>query len=213
MLHEEPVPFLRESFPALFEQGVEILEARAERGDVQARAAVEDIRSASGASLFDLAGEGHVWLSFAEGRCTAGEREPAGAGLRLVLSTPPAAMSLAVRELAQEHQAAPEMVALRAARSVSRRVQEAIGDARLAGRLEVTDVPTLGTVAVLFGVGYSKVPAEPSFTVTTTHAELDAMRRGGADAQAAMFGGSMQFAGDYAPALSLAMQVLGALQR
>jgi hypothetical protein len=207
----DPVTFLRDTYPELFARGIAQLRERTEAGDEAAKRALEDATGAEGELFLDLGSEGSVRLRFQDGEVRPVDQSEQS-GARVAMAVPVAAMRAAVDELERELGRDRDAVALRMASSVSRRAQDAVGDRTLAFDASITGVPELGDVSLRVGFGFPEPPDEPTFSVHLRYEDLEAVREGELGPQQLVTSGRMRFAGDYGPALQVAMQVAQALQ-
>jgi hypothetical protein len=75
-MSQDVVTFLRETFPSLFEKGVADLEAKAASGDEKAKAALEDVKGATGAVVLEVEGADTVYLRADGGKMVVLESAP-----------------------------------------------------------------------------------------------------------------------------------------
>ena len=100
-MNTDPVAFFREDFPALFNEGVSQIKARADEGDEKATARHADIAAAHGAVRVLLEGEGggELFLSVTGGAMTALDAAPDDLPLRMGFAGPADAAKAALEEV------------------------------------------------------------------------------------------------------------------
>ncbi len=211
MSHTDPVAFLKETFPKLFEKGVAQLEAQAAQ-DEKAKKILEDVKGASGAVVLVVEGEGEVYLKLEDGKMTPLDSKPAE-DVRLAVAAPGPALRMLLGEAEKEGELEESKAAMRAARTASKRLQAALGDQSLLFHVIVEDVPELGTVTVRIALNAPEPPEEPTFTATIKYEDLEAARAGEVNPQQLFMGGKLRMAGDYSTALQLGMQLMAQAQQ
>lgn len=197
--------FITGTLPDLFRRGLAALSARAE-SDPKAKAIVADIRAASGASLIHVEGADSYYVSVTGGELSVAMEAPDGVLVRMAVAGPVEGLELFLAESGQEA-AADARVAEGVARLASKRAEDLLGTTRIAMHVIIEDVPDLGNVTVRVGLGMDEPPAEADFTANVTYDALEEMREKGHNAQQAFMAGKIRLAGNYAPGLSLAMQL------
>jgi len=203
----DPVRFFREEFVELFNRGVSVLDRRATESE-RARSILEDVRGARGAALLRFEGGGDVWLRVEEGRMSAPDGPPEDLPLRLAVALPLEAASFWVAQLEEGARLEGDEAAVRAARSASKRVEEAVGDEPLELHLVIRETPDFEEVRVRIGLGPSGPPDEPRFTATVQWDDLAAMRESGQGLQQLFMQGRLKLGGDYSRAMQLGMQLM-----
>lgn len=200
--------FVRKRYPELFAKGVELLEQRASGGSDGAKARLDDIGGSRGAACVRFDGEGTVYFRVDGGRCEAADAPPAGYPIRFAIGAP----AEAVRELIAEGERAgvldrPE-AAIRAASVASKRAEEFLAPHVLRFHVIIAGVPDLGDVTVAIGINAGEPPAKPDFTATVKFDDLEDLRDGKLQPQQLLMGGKVRLAGNYAPAMQIAMQLM-----
>jgi len=198
--------FITGTLPDLFRRGLRDLDARAAAGEAMASAIVADIRAASGASLIHVEGADSYYVSVTNGEIAVGQTKPEGAPVRMAVSGPVEGLELFLAESADEA-AADARVAEGVARMASKRAEDLLGAQRIAMHVVIEEVPELGDVTIRVGLGMDEPPAEADFTANVSYDALEEMREKGQNAQQAFMAGKIRLAGNYTPALSLAMQL------
>jgi len=198
--------FIRHTLPDLFHRGLAELDEKAKGGHAGSKAIAEDIRGASGASLVHIEGAGSYYVSVDAGKMTVTEEALPDVPVRMAVAGPVEGLELFLRESGDEA-VADERAAIGVARMASKRAEDMLAEQRIAMHVVIEEVPDLGDTTVRVGVGMDEPPAEPDFTATVSYDALEEMRENGQNAQQAFMAGKIKLAGNYAPALSLAMQL------
>jgi len=212
-MSQDVVTFLRETFPRLFEKGVADLEAKASSGDAAAKAALDDVKGATGAVVLDVEGGDTVYLRADAGTMVALEAAPDGADVKLAVAAPGPAMAMLLGEAQAAGELEDEKAAQRAVMTASKRLQDALGATSLEFHVIATGVPELDEVTIKIGLNAPEPPADPKFTATIAYADLEAMQNGDTNLQALFMGGKLRMAGDYSQALQMGMQLMAQMQQ
>jgi hypothetical protein len=211
-MSKDVVTFLRETFPRLFDKGVADLEAKAASGDAKAKAALEDVKGATGAVVLEVEGADTVYLRADAGKMVVLESAPDGEDVKLAVAAPGEAMQMLLGEAHAAGELEDEKAAKRAVQTASKRLQDALGDASLEFHVIAVDVPELGEVTIKIGLNAAEPPADPKFTATIAYPDLEAMQNGDTDIQTLFMGGKLRMAGDYSQALQMGMQLMAQMQ-
>lgn len=208
----DPITFLKDTFPKLFNKGVAGLEAKAGEGHEKAGKILEDVKGASGHVVLVVEGEGEVYMKYADGTMEVIEAKPTE-NVKLAVAAPSSAVKMLLGEAEKEGELEESKAAKRAARTVSKRVQDALGDQSLLFHVNITGVPDQGDVTVKIGLNAPEPPEEPKFQATIAFADLEAARSGEVNAQMLFMGGKLRMEGDYSAALQLGMQLMSQAQQ
>jgi len=95
----DPQSFLRETFPGLFNKGIELLQSRAASGDEQAKRILEDITGVTGAAAVQIDDASPVYLSTQQGRMVSGDAPEGDMDIKLVLVAAPSSGPASSRAL------------------------------------------------------------------------------------------------------------------
>jgi hypothetical protein len=202
----ELLGLLRERFVPLFERGIALLEERAPTSD-GARARLEDVRGYTGTTRVDLDGTPRAFVAFEAGKVVVEAAPIEGARVRTALDLPSALAEKWIGDILLASRDTPEdEAAIAAARLVSKRTDEILGDEPLEFHLVLTDTPQ-GDGTLRIGLGASEPPVEPRFTATIAWPDLEGMKERGENLQQLFFAGKLRLAGDYSRALVLAMKL------
>lgn len=204
----DPTTYLRDTYPKLFNKGVELLTAKADAGDERAIATIADIKGANGAAFIQIEGGGDVYLGVTGGAMTASEAAPDGLPVNIAVAGPAEALAMLIAEAENEGVLEDDRAAIKAAQTASKRLEDMLSAQEITLHLTVTGVPDLGDVTLRIGLGVAEPPAEGGFTATLTFDDLESIREGTVNVQAAFMGGKIRLAGNYAPAMALAMQLM-----
>lgn len=202
----DPIAFLKETFPALFNSGLAQLRAKADGGDALAKSRLEDVLGATGAVRLVVEGEGEVLLS-AEGGEMRVLESAEGQNVRLAVGAPAAGLRRLLLEAEAEGELAEDKAAERAVATASKRVQDILGEESMLFHVVVKDIPELGEVTAKIGLNAADVPAEPTFTATLSYPDLGDVRDGKVQPQELFFQQKLVMAGDYSRALQVGMQL------
>jgi len=198
--------FIQQTLPELFHRGLAQLDEQAQAGSAASRAIADDVRAASGASLVHIEGAGSYFVCVTAGQMQVVEELPGGMLVRMAVAGPVEGLELFLRESGDEA-LEDDRAAMGIARLASKRAETLLAGQTIAMHLVIEDVPELGDTTLRVGIGMEEPPAEPDFTATVTYDALEEMREKGQNAQQAFMAGKIRLAGNYAPALSLAMQL------
>ena len=202
----DPIPFLQETFPALFTKGVATLRAKAEAGDAAAAARLQDVIGASGAVRLVVEGEGEVLLLAQGGEMSVLESD-AGQTVRLAIGAPGEGLRRLLLEAEAEGELAEEVAAERAIGTASKRLQDLLGEESMLFHIIVREIPELGDVTVKVGLNAPAVPETPTFSAALAYGDLQAVRDGKVQPQELFFQQKLVLEGDYSRALQLGMQL------
>ena len=204
----EPIEFLHDQFPQLFARGVDALKRRADGGDESAQRVLADVTAVTGAASLHVDDEPPVVLSAQEGTLSA-SREPAAAvPVKIAAAFPANAVQLLLGEAAKAGALEDEEVAIGAARTASKRFEDALAGQTMTCHVTLRGVPDLGDVMVRVGFNVTEPPSEPGFTTELDFGDLEAVQRGELTPQDLFLGGKLKMEGDYSLALQIAMQLL-----
>jgi hypothetical protein len=203
-----PIAFLTETLPALYERGVSLLRAKADAGDARAKGHLEDVVAASGAGFVTIPGHGTVWLTVGSGSMRASSERPAGLPVRIAIEFPAEAAEHLLK-LAQEKNALDdERAAIAAARTSSKRFEDALAGRKLSCHFTVRDPPILDDVTVKLAMNFDALPEKPAFTADLEYDDLIALTQKKLQPQQLMMGGKLRLKGDYSVAMQIGMQLI-----
>ena len=203
-----PTEFLRESFPKLFDRGVEVLQTRASAGDERAQRILDDVKAVSGAASLQIDDEPPIVLSSRHGVLSAADAPADGVPLKIVAALPGDAASLLLGEAAKTGALDDDEVAIGAAQTASKRFEDALAGKPLTCHVTLRGVPEHGDIKVRLGFNVLEPPVEPGFTTELQFSDLELVQRGELTAQELFLGGKLKMEGDYSLALQIAMQLL-----
>ncbi len=204
----DPLGFFQHDYVDLFHRGVALLGARAASGGEAEKAALADVTGARGASWLRFEGAGEVWLRLADGVLSAVEARPTDVPMRLVVAMDADVATLWMDELLRAADLSSDEAALRVARSVSKRFEDALGDQSLDFHLILRDTPDFEEVVVRVALHADDLPPRPTFTATVRWDDLEAIRQPGQSPQQLMMAGKLKLGGDYAGAMQVAMRLM-----
>jgi len=204
--------FFRETYVALFNRGVSLLEERAAEGP-EAEAVLADVRGAKGASYLrfeDDDGDASIelWIALSDGTMSAVDARPEGVPMRLWVGMPLEAAELWVREVERSVELDSDVAAIRVARGASQKIEDAVGDESLDFDLILKDTPDFDEVKIRIALHSDAPPERPTFTATIRWDDLEAMKEADQNLQHLMMGGKLKLGGDYTRAMQVAMDLM-----
>ena len=201
-----PVAFLKETFPTLFEKGVGILEQKAASGDAQSQRIVDDVKGVTGSACLVLGDAPPVYLNADGGKLSASDAPEQK--VKVAAAVPADALGLLLGEATKPGALDNDLVAIGAAQTASKRLEDMLEDKEMTCHLTVNGVPDLGDATVRVGFNVTEPPEQPGFTAQIDYADLEAMQAGSTNMQELFMGGKLKMEGDYSTALQIAMQLL-----
>lgn len=208
----EPLPFLKQTLPALFNKGFSILKQKADAGDTRWKASYDDIAPVVGGAVVSVEGQGTVYLTVENGTMTAGDTKPA-APIKIAVEFPSDAMEVVLGEAAREGHFEDERVAIAAAHLASKQLETALMGKPMTCHILVKDAPDLGDVTVKLGFNVEEPPVKPGFTAQLKYDDLEDVREGKLNLQQLFMQGKLRMMGDYSLALQIAMQMAAKAQQ
>lgn len=206
----DPIRFLVEEYPARFAAGVKLLEDEAALGTPWAAERLEDLRAADGLAQVHVEGAGDVFLDVRAGALTASRERPEGRPRRAAISVDRDFAAFWMEEMPADDPQARVAVTLTA----SGRAEEATRRDPMRFHVRFSDVPELGDRAVRVVLGADEdPPSKPAFAVHLDYAVVEDLRDGEITPPQLFTGGKLRFSGDYARALSLAMELARKVDR
>jgi hypothetical protein len=208
LMSESSIEFLRDRFPKLFARGVQVLQKRAATGDERARRILDDVREVTGAASLRIDDRPPVVLSARQATLSAADVPADGVPIKIVATIPGDAVQLLLGKVAESGALEDEEVAIGAARTASKRFEQALAGRPMTCHVIILGVPDLGSVQIRIGFNVSQMPEEPGFTTELQFSDLQAVQRGELTIQELFLGGKLKMQGDYSLALQTAMQLL-----
>ena len=208
-MNTDPIAFIKNDFPALFNRGVAQYKERADGGDAKAKARYEDIAAARGAVrvLFEGEGGGEVWLVISGGALEARDARPADLPVRFVIAAPADAAKVGLEELASAEVLDREEAPRRIARSASAEIEKTLAGHTIECHLTLTDLPSdPDEVTLRIGLGVEQPPASPKFTATVSWDDIEDLRAGELTPQQLF--GRLKLKGDASQAMALGMTLM-----
>ncbi len=208
-MNTDPIAFIKNDVPALFNRGVAQYKERADGGDAKAKARYEDIAAARGAIrvLFEGDGGGEVWLAVSGGELTARDARPADLPVRFVVAAPADAAKVGLEELASAELLDREEAPRRIARSASAEIEKTLSGHTIECHLTFVDLPAdPDEVTLRVGLGVEQPPANPKFTATVSWDDIEDLRAGELTPQQLF--GRLKLKGDASQAMALGMTLM-----
>ena len=203
-----PSEFLRGTFPTLFAKGVQLLEQEAAGGDERSQRIVDDIKGVTGAACLVLGQEAPLYVTARQGSLSVGDSPGDSVEVKLAAAVPGDALNLLLGEASKEGALDDDEVAIAAAQTTSKRLEDALAGREMTCHLTVKEVPDLGDVTVRLGFNVETPPDDPGFTCEIDYADLEAVQQKTTTAQELFMEGKLRMQGDYSIALQLSMQLL-----
>lgn len=204
-MSQDPITFLRTTYPQLFEKGISALRKRAEGGDATAQQLLDNATRGEGGGVIEVEGEGAVYFAAKDGKVTTSDAPIPGAALRFAARIPGDAASLVLGEAASEGALENEKVAIAITQTVNREVDEALAGREMTCHITIADTPDLGDVTVWLGLNVAAPPETPKFTVMIKYDDYEDLREKKGNLQQALMQGKLRMTGDYTVALQIAM--------
>jgi putative sterol carrier protein len=212
-MSQKPVPFLRETFPALFQKGMALLEARAGQGDSTAAQLLDNTKAVDGAALLRIEGEGDVYIAARGGKVTTSDAPIDGVTVKLAAQIPGEAASLVLGQAAEDGALEDERLAIGITQTANRDLEQALAGRELTCHITLAGTPDLGDVTVRLGFNVAEPPEKPKFTATLKYDDFEEIREKKVNLQQAFMQGKLRMTGDYSVALQLAMQMAAKAQQ
>jgi hypothetical protein len=203
-----PIAFLTETLPALYVKGVALLRAKAEAGDAKAKGHLDDVVAASGTGYVTIPGQGTVWLTVGGGTMKSSSERPAGVPVRLAAEFPVEAAEHLLKLAESKKAFDDDRAAIAAARTSSKKFEDALAGRKLSGQLTVRDPPVLDDVVVRFALNFDALPEKPAFTAELQYDDLIALTEKKLQPQQLLMGGKLKMKGDYSVAMQVGMQLI-----
>ncbi|MBC7173160.1 MAG: SCP2 sterol-binding domain-containing protein [Polyangiaceae bacterium] len=211
-MSQDPVSFLRTTFPQLFEKGVALLQKRADGGDATAKQLLDNAVGGEGGGVVQIADHGEVYFAAKDGKVTTSDRPISGAAIKFAARIPGDAASLVLGEAAKEGALENEKAAIAITQTVNREIEEALAGREMTFHLTIAETPDLGDVTVWVGFNVEAPPETPKFTVTIKYDDYEDLREKKGNLQQAFMQGKLRMTGDYSVALQIAMQLAAKAQ-
>ena len=203
-----PVEFLTNTFPALFHKGISLLEQKAAAGDESSKRILDDVKGVTGAACLVLGDESPVYVTANAGTLSVGDSPAGGADVKVAAAIPADALNILLGEATKEGALDDDKVAIAAAQSASKRLEDALAGKEMTCHVTVRSVPDLGNVTARVGFNVDTPPTDPGFTCEIDYADLEAVQAGTTNAQELFMGGKLKMDGDYSTALQISMHLL-----
>lgn len=206
----DPIEFVSEAVPGLFNAGAKEMKAAADQGDADAKRRVSELQATTRAVRVALEGKGggDVYLLIKGGEMSASKSAPSEA-VTLTIAAPAEALEIALEEMGDEIEKGfskgPKRLARLSAQRVSGAIDKLVGE-KLKLHYVIKDTPDFDEVRVKIGFGGPDVAEKPLFTVAVDYDTLEEIRERKLKPQALM--GRLQITGDSARAMQLGMELM-----
>ncbi|MFT3925339.1 MAG: SCP2 sterol-binding domain-containing protein [Myxococcales bacterium] len=205
----DPIEFVSEAVPGLFNAGAKEMKAAADQGDADAKRRVSELQATTRAVRVALEGKGggDVYLLIKGGEMTSSKSAPSEA-VTLTIAAPAEALEIALDEMGEEIEKGfskgPKRLARLSANRVTAFIDRLVGE-KLKLHYVVKDTPDFDEVRVKIGFG-AELAEKPLFTVAVDYDTLEEIRERKLKPQALM--GRLQITGDAARAMQLGMELM-----
>ena len=207
-MNTEPLPFLQDDLPSLFNRGVAALRERAEDGDEKAQARLADVEGASGAIRVVLEGDdgGELYIGTTNAVMSASEEAPEGLPIRHAIAVSAEAVEAALEEIEDSDEIDEDKAVRRITRIVSAEAETLLATYKLLFHVILKDVPDLDEVKLRIALGGDTPPDDPEFTATVSWDDIEDLRAGELTPQQLF--GRLRLAGDASKAMALGMTLM-----
>lgn len=208
-MNTDPLAFFREDFVDFFNRGLAQLKERADGGDDKAKASVDDITAARGATRICLEGDGggEIWLAVDAGAMSAVDAAPDGLPVRMAMAAPAEAAKAALEEIESAELIDEDRAPRRVARIASAEVEKILEGHVLEFHLTFTDLPAdPEEVTLRIAIGAGEPPAEPKFSASVSWDDIEDVRDGELTPQQLF--GRLKLTGDATQAMALGMTLM-----
>lgn len=206
-----PVEFLTDTIPALFNDTFAAVRAQAERGDAEAAQKLTELKNAAPLAVrVVLEGKKakNWFVVFENGAVRTREESPSSPTL-FAISVAEEALEIALEDFAEElargfaklKARLPQLAPLRARSGIERVAQE-----QLFFHYVVKNTPDFDEVRVKVALGGAEPPEKPTFTVTVEHEVIEQLRAKTLKPQNLL--SKVQLTGDASRAMQWAMQMM-----
>ena len=205
-MSHDPISFLKETFPALHQKGMALLEEKAP-GSASAKAMLENCKPVVGQARIDLTGRGTVYVLANEGKVEVGDAAFAGVPTKIAAEVAAEAAEIVLGEATRESAFEDERLLMGLTQVASAELEKALAGRSMTCHLTIADAPDLGDVTVKIGFNVEEPPAAPQVTARLEYDDLEDLRAGEVNAQQLFMGGKMRMTGDYSIAMQIGMQL------
>jgi hypothetical protein len=206
----DPIEFVSQAVPGLFNAGVKEMKAAADGGDADAKRRVSELAATTRAVRVSLEGKGggDVYLLIKGGEMQSSKTAPSEA-VTLTIAAPAEALEIGLEELSGDIEKGFAKGPKRLARLSASRVTtflDKLSAEKLRFHYVITDTPDFDEVRVKVGFGSPELAEKPSFTVSLDYDTIEELRERKLKPQALM--GRVQITGDAARAMQLGMELM-----
>jgi hypothetical protein len=206
----DPIEFVSEAVPQLFNAGVAEMKAAADQGDADAKRRVSELVATTRAVRVALEGKGggDVYLLVKDGSMQASKAPPSEA-VTLTIAVAAEALEIGLEEMASDLEKGFSKAPRRLARLSANRVTaflDKLSAEKLGFHYVLTDTPDFDEVRVKVGFGSPELAEKPLFTVKLDYDTVEELRERKLRPQALM--GRLQITGDAARAMQLGMELM-----
>jgi putative sterol carrier protein len=206
-MSHDPIAFLKETFPALHQKGMTLLEEKAAGGSNLAKSMLANCTPVVGQARLDFTGRGTVYVLAKEGKVEVADASFEGVKTNVAAEVPADAAEVVLGEAMQESALDDEKLLMGLTQVASAELEKALAGRALTCHLVIADTPDLGDVTVKIGFNVTEPPASPQFTARLAYDDLEDLRAGDINAQQLFMGGKMRMTGDYSIAMQVGMQL------
>lgn len=206
----DPIEFLTDAIPALFNAGAKEMQESAAQGDADAARRYEDLKATTRAVRVVLEGKGggEVYLLVKGGEMQSSKTAPSEP-VTLCIAVAAEALEIGLEERGSDLDKAFAKAPKRLARLSASRINsffDRFASEKLRAHYVLKDTPDFDEVRIKVGFGSPEVAENPLFTVALDYDTLEEIRERKIRPQAIM--GRLQITGDAARAMQLGMELM-----
>jgi hypothetical protein len=206
----DPIEFVSDSVPELFNAGVAEMKKAAEGGDEKAKRKLSELASTTKAVRVSLEGKGggDVYLVIKDSAMKSSKAAPSEP-VTLTIAAPAEALQIGLEETEDSLEKAFAKAPSRLARLSAGRVNtflDKLSAEKLRAHYVLKDTPDFDEVRIKVGFGNGEIAEKPLFTVSVDYDTLEEVRERKLKPQAIM--GRLQITGDAARAMQLGMELM-----
>lgn len=206
-MSHDPIAFLKETFPALHQKGMALLEQKAASGSSLAKTMLENCKSVVGQARIDFTGRGTLYVLARDGKVEVADAPFSGAAVKIAAEVPADAAEIVLGEAMSESAFEDEKLLMGLTQVANAELEKALAGRPMTCHLTIADSPDLGDVTVKVGFNVEEPPASPQFTARLEYDDLEDLRAGDVNLQQLFMGGKMRMTGDYSVAMQVGMQL------
>ncbi len=207
---KDPIEFVSDAVPNLFNAGAAEMKAAADQGDAGAKQRVAELAGTVRAVRVTLEGKGggDVYLLIKDGKMSSSKSAPSEP-VTLTIAAPAEALEITLDEheevIEKGFERAPRRLA-RISAAKAHAIIDKLGAEKLRAHYVIKDTPDFDEVRIKVGFGSGEIAEKPLFTVAIDYDTLEEVREKKLKPQALM--GRLQITGDAARAMQIGMELM-----